>query len=285
MTLRPLLPSLFLALSTLGLVTGCRSGRGGQDWEQSEAQQAQEAQEAQEEELEVGSNTFTVRAQEVDRDAFEQVVGAVRRAGRELKRWGDFRDPVEVLVLPDRERFDEAVGEGRFPDRRGFARYDQIFLLSPSAWGRRGAREAELDELVLHELTHALMYQHASTRTGWRRKGIPFWFREGMASYTARQAYRWKEPSREQLREGRSVFQEEREDENQLGERDGGRTRYGLAHYAFDALLARGGERRIRELLEEMDDGAGFDEAFEETYRKPLPDFIAELERTLPETQ
>lgn len=301
----PFPPSLVVLLScallSLGAGTGCRTGRGERDWERSDRRDRDDDRDGEEEtdraergiheeELRVGRGTFTLRARNVDRDAFDQVLQSVRNAGRELERWGDFRDPVEIVILPDPARFDEAVGEGRFPGRRGFARYDQVFLLSPAAWSPRGARDAELGELVLHELTHALMYQHASNRTGWRRKGIPFWFREGMASYTARQAYRWKEPSRDLYHEGRAPFREEREDErgeadeaDRRPERGDVQTRYGLAHYAFDALLARGGERKVRALLEEMEDGSAFDEAFEQTYREPVPEFIAKLERTLPE--
>ena len=50
---------------------------------------------------------------------------------------------------------------------------------------------------MLHELTHALMYQAAADQGGWRQKKIPAWFREGMATYTAEQGYRW--PTLEQL--------------------------------------------------------------------------------------
>jgi len=277
---RPFLLALSTALLSLSSSTGCRTGR---DWEPDGQGREYRDQQEEKDELELDNGTFTVRARGVDRTAFDQVVHAIRSASRELRRWGDFREPVAIRIFPDVERFDEAVGEGRFPNRRGFARYDQVFLLSPSTWSSRGAREAELEELVLHELTHSLMYQHASTRTGWRRKGIPFWFREGMASYTARQAYRWKEPSRAEIR-GRSSYQDEEDDSPfPHSERDDVQSRYGVAHYAFDALLARGGERRIRELLDEMEEGSDFEEAFEETYRKPVLEFIAELERGLPE--
>lgn len=248
-------------LLATGLGFGCRTGRPDRDWEDEERSDRR----VLEERLELDGTTLTIRGQGVDPRGFEQVLRAVEKADRPLERWGELHDPVTITVLPNDRALDAEVSEGRFAGRRGFARYDEIFVLAPEVWGRRGARSAELEELVLHELTHTLMYQLASNRTGWRRKGIPFWFREGMASYTARQAYRWREPSRDEL-----------EDPDVRG-------RYGLAHYAFDTLLSRGGERRVKAVLDEMQEGSSFEEAFEEVYRKPEPEFIAELERTLPD--
>ena len=87
------------------------------------------------------------------------------------------------------------AGGRRAPARAGLAarwsRYDEVFVQAPSTWGLAGATPAQVDELLLHELTHSLMYQLASDRLGWSRKQIPLWFREGMASFTADQAYRW----------------------------------------------------------------------------------------------
>src|SRR6185295_2154512 len=58
---------------------------------------------------------------------------------------------------------------------------------------RRGLRPvpADVDELMLHELTHCVMYQRSASAADWSRKRIPLWFREGMASVTASQSYRW----------------------------------------------------------------------------------------------
>ena len=53
---------------------------------------------------------------------------------------------------------------------------------------------AALNELLTHELTHCVMYQRAGTDLNWSLKGIPLWFREGMASVTAGMAT-WCQPS------------------------------------------------------------------------------------------
>jgi hypothetical protein len=274
------MPSNFRIWVAAGCIalTGCRTGREHGHWQERRTPRLSET-------LELKNGTFELRSDEVDRAAFDRVAESIERAAEALERWGDFREPVRVTVVASSRKLDQLVNEGRFPGRRGFARYDQVFLLSPDAWSARGAREAELEELVLHELTHALMYQHSARRTGWRRKGIPFWFREGMASYTARQAYRWDEPSRAALHD---ELQDELSDEQgSRPDRFSGtvKERYGAAHYAFDALLSRGGERRVRELLEEMEEGSAFDEAFEEIYREPVPQFLAQLERDLPPTE
>lgn len=223
-----------------------------------------------------GRGTFVVRSDAVDAASFDAVVVAVRKGEAALSRWGHFKEPVRVNVLPDRQTFDAAVGEGGFPGRRGFARYDDVFLLSPENWSALGARQAEVEELVLHELTHCLMYQRAGSRTQWRRKGIPLWFREGMASYIAHQAYRWKAPDIKPLSPDASPFAE-------AEEVAGGDVRraYGLAHYAFQALVNRRGEDGVRALLRAMERGVDFPGAFEEVYGLPPRAFTRALETSL----
>ena len=53
-----------------------------------------------------------------------------------------------------------------------------------------GLHPGQVAELLTHELTHCLMYQRSATADSWPYKGIPLWFREGMASVTAHQGYR-----------------------------------------------------------------------------------------------
>ena len=145
---------------------------------------------------------------------------------------------------------------------RAWARYDEVFVQSPRTWSLLGAGQRELDELMLHELTHCLMYQLAATPTGWARKRIPLWFREGMASYTAGQGGRWpsleelarhleKRPEDDLLRQADALYQDESD------------TVYGAAHQAFSFLVKRYGEQKVRELLWAMKRGPAFEPAFE----------------------
>jgi hypothetical protein len=117
-------------------------------------------------------------------------------------------------------------------------------------------------ELVLHELTHCVMYQASGNASTWPRKGIPLWFREGMASWTARQAARWM--TLESLASALDHLPEA----DPLGAPEAlYRTQdalvYAAAHHAFTYLVRTHGEEKVRALLARMGGGAGFAQAFQ----------------------
>lgn len=207
---------------------------------------------------EVGS--FVFEYGEADRHAKEQLEEAVRRATPRLARWGGLSEPVTVQILPSHRALEEAVDRTGNRWLKAWARYDEVFVQSPRTWSLFGAGQSEVDELMLHELTHSLMYQQASDRTHWRRKGIAPWFREGMASFTAEQGSRWS--SLDDL----ARFYEE-QPAAPVGDPDALTVSlaYGGAHHAFTFLVRRVGVDGVRALLAAMKGGRSFDEAFEQT--------------------
>jgi hypothetical protein len=204
---------------------------------------------------------FHVTYAELDAEAARRVQRSLERAGPALARWGELSTPVRVQVLPNHKALEDAVDRHGYGWLRAWARFDEVYVQSPRTWSLLGARQKELDELLLHELTHCLMYQRSATALSWARKRIPLWFREGMASYTAEQGYRWRSledlarhmeehPDEDLLRNADALF----EDQSDLV--------YGAAHHAFTFLVQRYGEDKVRELMWAMKRGPTFAPAF-----------------------
>lgn len=227
-------------------------------------------------ETEVGS--FRVEAPPSDEDGAQKVREAIIHAGPKLAKWGTLREPVVVRVHPTHKALERAAERSGYAWLRAWARYDVVDVQSPRTWGLFGANQSQVDELLLHELTHSVMYQVASDRANWRRTGIPVWFREGMASYTSEQGYRW--PSLEQLTRYLSdnpkqdvlAFPAEMYQEESA-------VVYGAAHHAFTFLVKRYGEASVRALLKEMGQGATFPAAFEHAVGLPLASFERDFDR------
>ena len=130
----------------------------------------------------------------------------------------------------------------------------------------------------MHELTHCLMYQLSGTEETWRRKQIPIWFREGMASFTALQAGRWT------TLESLARHYEAPEAKDPVGDADAlyaseSELVYGAAHHAFAFLVRRYGDASVRALLEKMRGGLTFDEAFDASLPVSSTAFVAEFQR------
>lgn len=211
--------------------------------------------------LDTGVAEFEVLYAEQDAKTVERVEESLRRASQRLERWGSLRKPVTIRMLPSHEALEEAVDRKGYTWLRAWARYDEIFLQSPRTWSLLGATQNEVDELILHELAHCLMYQSAGTRSNWPRKRIPLWFREGMASYTAQQGYRWPtleelarflraHPERDPVTRPEALYQRESD------------MVYAAAHHAFSFLVRRYGEAKVRDLFANMSAGAVFPDAF-----------------------
>jgi len=214
--------------------------------------------------LSTGAGRFAVLFAEHDVGSDKIVERALREVSPQLTRWGGLKEPVRVHVLPNHEQLEEAVDKKGFRWLRAWARYDEIYVQSPRTWSFFGATQQEVNETLLHELTHSVMYQQAGTLTTWRRKEIPIWFREGMASFSANQGYRW--PTLEDLAlyyQGHPGGADPVSAASELYQSESDIV-YGAAHHAFGFLVRRYGEDAVRRILAGMSRGQVFPEAFTE---------------------
>ena len=225
---------------------------------------------------EVGDFIFEYSDQ--DAGALVKVERTVQAAGKPLSRWGAFRDPITIHILPSHQLLERAVNRPGYDWLRAWARYDEVFLQSPRTWGLIGPTQNEVNELMVHELTHCMMYQLSADRLSWSAREFPLWFREGMASYTAGQGYRW--PTLDEL----ARFLDEHPDVDLINHPEGlYRTEsdivYSAAHHAFTFLVIRYGEAKVREILIAMRPGLAFPKAFAKALGITADDFAADFKR------
>ena len=221
---------------------------------------------------------FELQYDPADKESAGMVRRAVTEAAPRLARWGTLRRPVLVQIFPSHDDLEQAVDRVGYSWLRAWARYRIVFVQSPRSWSSSGATQAQMNELLLHELTHCVMYQEAADEGDWQYKGIPIWFREGMASVTADQAYR-----RGTLAE-LSRYLKARENRDPINDAENLYQRrsdivYTTAHHAFAFLDERYGEKGIRLVLEEMFQGRKFDAAFEAALGLSRKDFEDEFRR------
>ncbi len=192
-----------------------------------------------------------------------------------------------VTIHPTHEALEAATRREGYGWLRAWARYDSVDLQSPRTWSSGRASDAEMAQLLAHELTHCVMYQSAASERTWLSRDIPLWFREGMASVTAGQQHKrthpeviWRfyadkaaggdvRPAGDPLSEPGPLYRAESE------------LVYGTAHRAFRFLLDRYGEERIRRLIAGMREGNGFREAFQQAVGIPLQDFEGDFRHYL----
>lgn len=265
-----------LLLAALALVTGCSAPRRS-TIDLTPVPQSMDRAKTHDTPTASGAH-ITVEFQERDAAAAAQVHLAVERALPRLARWGTFDDSVTIIIHPNHASLERAANRVDHGFLRAWARYEQIELQSPRTWTLMGASQGQVDELLLHELTHSLMYQVASDRLGWTRKRIPVWFREGMASYTAEQGYRAS--SLEDL----ARFWTARPDMDPLTQADTLYQRdsdivYGAAHHAFTFLIRRYGEPAVRGILQAMSQGPDFQEAFTRSIGVSPETFLRDFRR------
>ena len=207
------------------------------------------------------SARFVLEYRDVDFEVLDEMNRALRHATEQVAGWGEFRKTVSIKIYPTHEDLERAVDRIGYPWLRAWARFRVVYLQSPRTWGG-SSYERRLKELLAHELTHVLMYQLSATEDGWRYKGIPTWFREGMASVTAAQGYRRLDV--EEIAERLStrpgvdpVHPNDRlyKDEPELV--------YSSAHHLFDHLQQEHGADAIRKIMATMRSGSRFDRAFE----------------------
>jgi hypothetical protein len=244
--------------------------------------------------------TVRIEYQPEDAAAAEIVAQALEGAIPRAQRWGKLRTPVTITIHPTHEALEAAVRRDGYGWLRAWARYASIDLQSPRTWSLLfGPDERQVEELLSHELTHCAMYQLAGSEWSWQYKGIPLWFREGMASVTAGQAHRrsgpepvWRFYARSAVVPGAGdgaaggggAHPASRPkgdpvtDPDPLYQSDADLV-YGAAHLAFQFLLDRYGEDRIARLLEVMGEGHLFPSAFESAIGISSEAFEAEFRR------
>lgn len=193
-----------------------------------------------------------------------------------LSRWGEFRQGVSILLYPDHDSFEVAANRRGYPWLRAWTFPTGMLLQSPRSWTAEPgpARDLDVQELLVHELTHSLMYQLIEPARGpaWSLEEPPAWFREGMASVTAGQEHlrmsrdqllSWvaAHPDADVLHPSAELYRTERE------------AVYAAAHRAFELLVATAGEEAVRETMRRVRSGARFADAFESATGRPLADF------------
>ena len=101
-----------------------------------------------------------------------------------LARWGRFTSPVHIRTTEDRAELRASAGAATAGLLCGLATLDTVTLLAPHRWVTQPSRRA-LEQSLVHELAHVLLYQRCVTATAWRRPRLPTWLREGMAVFVA----------------------------------------------------------------------------------------------------
>lgn len=190
-----------------------------------------------------------------------RIATALLAAAPRVRRWGSLERKVEVQILPSHAALEVAVRRRGFSWLRAWGRYGEILLQAPKTWPGAPPSDADLAELLTHELTHSLMFQRSAPADEWTHRKIPLWFREGMASWTANQGYRrptlqdlaaelaWRPPL-QVFTEGESLSKTQE------------RFVYGVAHHAFAFLVRRYGEEGVGRVLSAMREGRPFESAF-----------------------
>jgi hypothetical protein len=247
--------------------------------------------------LRVGEARIELVSWPEDARAARQVARAIPVALPRAARWGGLDAPVTLTIHPTHAGLEAAARRPGYGWLRAWARYGSIDLQSPSTWGLFGASDAQVVELLTHELTHCVLYQRSAAEGTWPLKGIPLWFREGMASVTAGQGARrasleelWRF-YREGLADGAGggdgepgagAARVQRPRGDPLGDpeplyQDRPEVVYGAAHHAFAFLLERYGEARVRLALERMRGGEAFSTAFQESFGLAEAEFDADF--------
>ncbi|MBL8916147.1 MAG: hypothetical protein JNM17_35935 [Archangium sp.] len=183
-------------------------------------------------------------------------------------RWGALAQPVTVYIVRNHAELEAAVGRFGFDWLRAWSTFDELIIQAPITWT---AVQDVVDELVIHEVTHNLLFQASADANTWLTREIPLWFREGMAISTASQQGRYPslEDSAQWLEKGLDPFGDgERLSKNQSTEV------YGVGLHAFEFLVRKHGDEKIRALMAAMHAGDVFGAAFEKAIGISVDDFV-----------
>jgi hypothetical protein len=248
------------------------------------------------ESVQTGGSMVRLQYWPEDAAAARQVKAALAEAVPRATRWGSLSLPVLVTIHPSHAALEAAIHRDGYGWLRAWARYATVDLQSPRTWSLAGGSDAEVTELLAHELTHCAMYQTAASEWSWSSRGIPLWFREGMASFAAGQEYKrarpeaiWRfyrdtagsgdglgagglaggpaRPAGDPLTDPEPLYQ---------GDSD---VVYGTAHWAFRFLVDRYGEERVRRIVAGMGQGRRFGESFQDAIGIPFGSFEQDFRR------
>jgi hypothetical protein len=225
----------------------------------------------------IGAQRYLLRARDDAGRDVDRVADALSTATENLTIWGGLELPVTVHLLPDHASLERAVRRPGFAWLRAWARFDDVLLQAPSTWA---PTQEPLVELLTHELTHCLMFQRSGGADDWGRRGIPLWFREGMAVWTARQGDKY--PTLEDI--STWVAQHRELDTFRDGEalsRDFSGPVYGIAHHAFAFLTRRYGIDTVKRVMAHMKGGQSFHHAFTAAVGLTPKDFQRDFETYL----
>jgi hypothetical protein len=224
----------------------------------------------------VGRGDFRVAYGPEDENAARQVTAALPLAVAAAERWGTLSTPVLITIHPTHQALESAArneGNGWF---LAWSRHASVDLQSPRTWN---GSDAEVRQILAHELTHCVVFQALRRRRNSRGRTIPVWFREGMASVSAGQEHK-RVPTEAiwHFYRQNAAAESARLAADPLTESDGLWSSapdfaYAAAHEAFQLLLERHGEERVRALLASMGDGSGFGEAFQRVMGIDVRDF------------
>ena len=241
-----------------------------------------------------------------DEAAARQVRAALALAVPRATRWGRLASPVLVTIHPSHRALEQATHREDHPWLRAWARYASVDLQSPRTWRPLGAllggpSDEQVAELLAHELVHCVMYQAVAGESTWTQRDIPLWFREGLASVAAGQAYKrpgpgaiWRfyrdaagsgdgfpgpdDGTAAARPRGDPLTDPEAPPGEPLSQRQADLV-YGTAHWAFRFLLDRYGEAPVKGVLRRMGRGQAFGEAFRAETGIAASAFEAEFRR------
>ena len=190
----------------------------------------------------------------------------IREALHDVNRWGTLQMLLTITLHGNHKELEKAVGVRDYGWLRAWATYDTIDIQTPGTWGG-GRLEERIKKVLTHELTHTIMYQAIGTKDTWASIYIPIWFREGMASTTARQG-NWRfsrnelnqrflsnAPSINLFSNPKTLLQTE------------ARLIYSASHWLFTDLIARYGEDSVRNLLKEIRNRKDFRQAWNAIFK------------------
>lgn len=243
--------------------------------------------------LEIDGHRFEIVRGPGDDDTAALVADALREGLERVRRFAPLRAPVTVTIHATHDGLQGVAGTEDRDWLRAWARWDTIDVQSPHSWA--GAVDpSRVRELVMHELTHCAMYQASGSEWFWGVKGIPFWFAEGMASAVA-EPDRWRLSARDlaELYERADAASSRRRQpgapipggdplshaETYLADRSD--IAYGAARLAFDFLVERYGDERVRGVLRRMGDGRRFESSFREATGLEPEELLSDFRRYL----
>lgn len=227
--------------------------------------------------VDTGAGDVRVRFMQGADSERTRVAVALTDAAPLFSRWGALEHPVTLWLVPTHQALERAVHRRGYAWLRAWSQYETVYLQTPASWLGAFNSPSDLTELLAHELTHTVMYQRCAQRDDWASKDIPVWFREGMATWTANQGYRFV--TLEQL----AAFMEQSPVDPILEPDELYQSKseyvYAAAHHAFTFLVARYGEKRIRSLLDDMRGGHQFSTAFKKAMGVTEVEFAREFRR------